>query len=189
MLILCHLSILYPFFVTLSHAAKDDAENGIENEKIGIVEKQLHFIGSLPFANMIMGMNISQSLLLTDISDARTADSDTYELSKQDQEIIEDSEISLSDRVPMNILGNVLSSEDMIVTRSNALLIARRKEDELRTQLAGKSRTHIYMPSPSHFYCHYHYHPHLCPYHFLSHQFCLYLYPYPFSHLLNLCIT
>lgn len=126
------------------------------------VEKQLHFIGSLPFANMIMGMNISQSLLLADISDARTADSDTYEPSNQDQETnLEDSEISFSDRVPRNILGNVLFSEDMIVTKSNALLIARRKEDELRTQLAGEIRTHIYMPSPSHshYYHHYHYHP------------------------------
>ena len=112
-----------------------------------------------------MGMDISQSLLLTDISDARTADSGTYELSNQDQDITEDSLISLSGRVPRNILGNFLSSEDMIVTRSNALLIARRKEDDLRTQLAGKSHTYLYMPSPSHhhYYYHYHYHYHYHP--------------------------
>ena len=143
------LSIRYPAFVLLSHAVKDEKQNGNENEKIRSVEKRLHFIGSLPFANMIMGMNIPQSLLPTDVSVARTADSDTYEHPNEDQEIIEDSDILLSDSVPRNILGNVLSSEDMIVTRSNALLIARRKEDELRTQLAGKMRTHVYMPSHS----------------------------------------
>lgn len=145
-------SILYPPFILLSRAAKDEekSENQNENEKIRSVEKRLHFIGSLPFANMIIGMNISQSLLPTDVSDARTADSDTYEHPNEDQEIKENSDILLSDRVPRNILGKVLSSEDMIVTRSNALLIARRKEDELRTQLAGKRHTHIHMPSYSH---------------------------------------
>jgi hypothetical protein len=149
----------------LSRAAKDDTqeENENDDEKIRSVEKRLHFIGSLPFANMIMGMNISQSLLLTDISDARTADSDMYELSNQDQEIVGDFAVPLSDRVPRNILRNVLSSEDMIVTRSNALLIARRKEDELRTQLAGKGPTHMYMPSASQNQYHYHYHHYYQP--------------------------
>ena len=106
-------------------------------------QKQLHFVGSLPFANMIMNIDISESQLLNGTTDASSTDDDTYVRAHQEIENLDADKISISDRDPRNVPGNVLSSEDLIVIRSNTLLISRRKEDELRIQLAGEENMQI----------------------------------------------
>ena len=120
-------------------------------------QKQLHFVGSLPFANMIMNFDISESLLLNGTADASSTDDDTYVRANQEKKNLEADKIPISDRDPGNVPRNVLSAEDLVVIRSNTLLISRRKEDELRIQLAGEENMQIYPYS----YCtsDSHYHP------------------------------
>ena len=136
------LRLLYTAVGTTSNESKIEIID--EKLKSDKKQKQLHFVGSLPFANMIMNFDITQSLPLNETANASSADDDTYVLAKQQQENLEAS-VSVSDsgRDPRHVPGNVLSSEDLIVIKSNTLLISRRKEEELRIQLAGEENMQI----------------------------------------------
>lgn len=135
------LRLLYTAVGTTSNESKIEIID--EKLKSDKKQKQLHFVGSLPFANMIMNFDVTQSLLPNETADVSSTDDGTYVLANQQQENLEADKISVPDRDPRNVPGKILSSEDLIVIKSNTLLISRRKEEELRIQLAGEENMQI----------------------------------------------
>ena len=115
----------------------------------------LHFVGSLPFANMITNTTDMSTYDLNVRTGPKSSLVSTYDSTEQggmpiashsnivpetatlsDTDCQTDSEWRALQNAE-NVPENVLSLEDALVRKENSQLVLKRREDELREQLAG----------------------------------------------------